>query len=108
MDEIVHIRQGVEIERTQIDSAKRRVRRFERVGQKLELAEDRALSEDELSELSALEGTRAVSRRLLSDLKRNRDFIVLEKPTATQTAKQVKELSRQVSALLERQKDQYR
>jgi hypothetical protein len=70
--------------------------------------ESRSLTAEELEDISTVEMAKSGVQRLNDDLRRNSEFLALEKPTATQTAAQVQALTRQVNSLLERQKDQYR
>ena len=109
MDIIETKRHGTLISRVEIDQKNRRLRRLA-PGDKggLELVEERDLTDEDLEDLRSEDRERSERGRVRADIKRNKDFLTQEKPTAAQTAAQVKALTRQVNSLLERQKDQYR
>jgi len=108
MDVRTVTRNGLEISREEIDHDRKRLKRYERGAKELELVESRSLTAEELEDISTVETAKSGVQRLNDDLRRNSEFLALEKPTAAQTAAQVKALTRQVNSLLERQKDQYR
>lgn len=108
MDVRTVTRNGFVISREEIDHDRKMLKRYERGAKELELVESRSLTAEELEDISTVETAKSGVQRLNDDLRRNSEFLALEKPTATQTAAQVKALTRQVNSLLERQKDQYR
>ena len=108
MDVRTVTRNGFLISREEIDHDRKRLKRYERGAKELELVESRSLTAEELEDISTVETAKSGVQRLNDDLRRNSEFLALEKPTAAQTAAQVKALTRQVNSLLERQKDQYR
>ena len=108
MDVRTVTRNGFEISREEIDHDRKWLKRYERGAKELELVESRSLTAEELEDISTVETAKSGVQRLNDDLRRNSEFLALEKPTAAQTAAQVQALTRQVNSLLERQKDQYR
>jgi len=108
MDVRTVTRNGFLISREEIDHDRKLLKRYERGAKELELVESRSLTAEELEDISTVETAKSGVQRLNDDLRRNSEFLALEKPTAAQTAAQVKALTRQVNSLLERQKDQYR
>jgi hypothetical protein len=103
MDVRTVTRNGFEISREEIDHDRKRLKRYERGAKELELVESRSLTAEELEDISTVETAKSGVQRLNDDLRRNSEFLALEKPTATQTAAQVQALTRQVSALLKMQ-----
>jgi hypothetical protein len=98
---------GVVVERQSYDLAGNRYQLYQHNGSALVLVTDRPLTAAEVSLLTSRQNSDAIDTRIRDALAANKTFLAIASPTNAQTLAQTRALTRQVSALIRKQRDDY-
>lgn len=101
------VKNGKVIDRATFDPVAGRVKHEVDSGAGLVVIEDRAMTALELAHIAATENESTLEQRVRQALTANATFLGVAAPTAVQQLAQIRALTRQVSALIRRDIDDY-